>query len=82
MMVVSITSVACESAGKWLESGCNFKIELTGLSMETEKRMIFRFQASTPGYMLVPCHETGNTREKAYSAGKGLVNASLDILAS
>lgn len=45
MMVVSIKSVACESAGKWLESGYNFKTELTGLSMEIEKRMILRFQA-------------------------------------
>lgn len=36
MMVVSIKSVACASAGKWLESGYNFKIELTGLSMEIE----------------------------------------------
>lgn len=45
MMVVSIKSVACVSAGKWLESGYNFKIELTGLSMEIEKRMILRFQA-------------------------------------
>ena len=45
MMVVSIRSVACESAGKWLESGCNVKIELTGLSMEIEKRMMLRFQA-------------------------------------
>ena len=43
--MASIRSVACESAGRWLESGCNFQIELTGLSMEIEKRMMLRFQA-------------------------------------